>query len=127
MYTYTLVGGDLDSASLSGLASSSASGRSLFTLGANGIPGQTGNGTFVLNGAAAALLGNFLSDTLLVETTVDLGPSDLAGVKALKEERFGLAVDEAEGLSKASKSFHAKRQNIKCTFRNLLYAIQISN
>jgi hypothetical protein len=54
----------------------------------------------VLDGTARALLGDFFSDTLLVKTTVNGGPSDLARVQALKEVRFGLTIDETEGLQK---------------------------
>lgn len=47
----------------------------------------------------AALLGDLLSDTLLVHATVDLGPGNLAGVLALEEEGLGLGAREAEGLN----------------------------
>ena len=39
-----------------------------------------------------------LRDTLLVLATVENGPSNATGVLALKEERLGLAVLEAEDL-----------------------------
>jgi hypothetical protein len=52
----------------------------------------------VLDGTARTLLLDFLSDTLLVKTTVDGGPSDLTGVQTLKEVRGSLTVDETERL-----------------------------
>lgn len=58
----------------------------------------TDDTTLVLHGAAGALLGDLLSDTLLVHATVDLRPGDLAGVLALKEERLILGGGEAEDL-----------------------------
>lgn len=94
----SLVSGNLGVASLGGLTSSSAGGRGLLTLGTDSVPGQTGNSTFVLDGATTALLGDFFGDALLVEATVDLGPADLARVQALQEQGLGLAVNEAEGL-----------------------------
>jgi hypothetical protein len=44
----------------------------------------------------APLLGDFLSDTLLVDASVDGGPGDLARVLALKEEGLLLRGDETE-------------------------------
>ena len=46
----------------------------------------------------APLLGNLLSDALLVHPAVDLGPGDLPWVLALEEERLALGVEEAESL-----------------------------
>ena len=43
-----------------------------------------------------------LGDTLAVLATVEDGPSYPAGVLALKEERLGLAVLEAEDLAVAT-------------------------
>ena len=43
-----------------------------------------------------------LRDTLLVLATVENGPSNATGVLALKEERLGLAVLEAEDLAVAT-------------------------
>lgn len=94
----SLVSGNLGVSSLGGLTSSSAGSRGLLTLGTDSVPGQTGNSTFVLDGATTALLGDFFGDALLVEATVDLGPADLARVQALQEQGLGLAVNEAEGL-----------------------------
>lgn len=94
----SLVSGNLGVSSLGGLTSSSAGSRGLLTLGTDCVPGETGNSTFVLDGATTALLGDFFGDALLVEATVDLGPADLARVQALQEQGLGLAVNEAEGL-----------------------------
>jgi len=44
----------------------------------------------------------YLRDTLLVLSAVEDGPGDTAGVLALKEERLGLAVLEAEDLAVAT-------------------------
>ena len=52
----------------------------------------------VLHGAAGALLGDLLRDTLLVHAPVDLRPGDLAGVLALEEERLILRSGKAEDL-----------------------------
>jgi len=52
----------------------------------------------VLDSAAGALLGNFLSDTLLVHATVDNSPVDLARVQTLLEVGFALTVEETERL-----------------------------
>jgi hypothetical protein len=53
----------------------------------------------VLDGLPAPLLGNLLSHSLLVHTTVDNSPGDLSGVLPLEEEGLGLRVDEPEDLS----------------------------
>jgi hypothetical protein len=82
----------------SSLASSSTDFGLLGTLGTDGIPGSTDNSTFVLDSAAGALLGNFLSDTLLVHATVDNSPVDLARVQTLLEVGFALTVEETERL-----------------------------
>jgi hypothetical protein len=58
----------------------------------------------VLDGATSALLGNLLSDALLVHTTVDDSPVNLARVQALQEVRLALAVDEAEALRSRDRS-----------------------
>jgi hypothetical protein len=68
----------------------------LVALGADGLPGSTDDGTLVLDGAAGALLGNLLRDTLLVHAAEKDGPGDLTGVLALQEQRLGLAIDETE-------------------------------
>ena len=49
----------------------------------------TDNTTLVLHGAAGALLGNLLRDTLLVHAAVYLSPGDFARVLALQEKRLG--------------------------------------
>jgi hypothetical protein len=82
----------------SGLASGSTSIGLLVTLGADSIPRGTNNSTFVLDGTTRALLLDFFGDTLLVETTIDGGPSDLTGVQTLKEVGSSLTVDETERL-----------------------------
>jgi hypothetical protein len=63
---------------------------------------------------AAALLGDLLSDALLVHAAVDLGPGDLAGVLALEEERLGLGAGEAEGLDVSGCSYLVV---VRCGFR----------
>jgi hypothetical protein len=107
LYTYSGVGSLLGSSgsllgflafSDSGLASGSTSIGLLVTLGADSIPRGTNNSTFVLDGTARALLLDFFGDTLLVETTVDGGPSDLTRVQTLKEVGSSLTVDETERL-----------------------------
>jgi hypothetical protein len=52
----------------------------------------------LLGGLPRSLLGNLLSDTLLVHSSVDLSPGDLSGVLSLEEEGLGLLVKEPEDL-----------------------------
>jgi hypothetical protein len=66
--------------------------------GGDGGEVGTDDTTLVLHGLAGALLGNLLSDTLLVHATVDDGPGDLAGVLALEEEGGIFGGGEAEHL-----------------------------
>ena len=72
------------------------------------LPGQdarqvgTDNTTLVLDGLARALLGDLLSNTLLVDATVDDGPGDLARVLALEEEGLLLRSDEAASTTPGS-------------------------
>jgi hypothetical protein len=54
----------------------------------------------MLDSTTRALLGDFFSHTLLVETAVDGGPADLTRVQTLEEVGFGLTIDEAESLQK---------------------------
>lgn len=49
---------------------------------------NTNDTTLVLNGLARTLLGHFFCDTLLVHSSEDLCPSDLAWVFALEEKGF---------------------------------------
>jgi hypothetical protein len=70
----------------------------LVALGSNGGEVSTDDTTLVLHRPAGALLGNFLSDTLLVHAPVDLSPGDLTGVLALQEERCILGRGKAEDL-----------------------------
>lgn len=56
----------------------------------------------MLDGLPAPLLGNLLSHSLLVHTTVDNSPGDLSGVLPLEEEGLGLRVDEPEDLSRVA-------------------------
>lgn len=62
----------------------------------------TNNATLVLDGLPRALLGDLLSDTLLVHPSEEDGPGDLSRVLALVEERLGLAAVEAESLAVAA-------------------------
>jgi len=63
---------------------------------------STDNPALVLHGAARALLGNLLGDTLLMHAAVDLCPCDLTGVLALEEEGGILGGGEAEDLGVAA-------------------------
>lgn len=73
----------------------------LVTLGQDGREIGTDDTTLSLDGLAGTLLGDFLSDTLLVDATVDGGPGDLARVLALKEEGLLLGGDEAECITES--------------------------
>jgi hypothetical protein len=113
LYTYSRVGSLLGSSSSllsflalgdGGLAGGSTGIGLLVTLGADSIPRGTNNSTLVLDGTTRALLLDFFSDTLLVKTTVNGGPSDLTGVQTLEEVRSGLTVNETETLIKRGES-----------------------
>jgi hypothetical protein len=81
------------------------SGASLRSHGAallDDIERSTNDGTLGLDGAAGALLGNFLRNTLAVLATEENGPCNATGVLALEEQRLGLAVLEAEDLGVAT-------------------------
>lgn len=59
---------------------------------------ETGKTYLGLDGLPASLLSNLLSNTLLVHSSVDLGPCDLSRVLSLEEEGLGLVVEEPEDL-----------------------------
>jgi len=85
---------------LDGLLAGGAAGLgALGTLLLDHVQGSTNDGTLGLDGAARALLGDLLRDTLAVLATVQNGPRNAAGVLALEEKRLRLAVLEAEDLA----------------------------
>lgn len=55
-----------------------------------------------LDGLSGSLLGNLLSDALLVLSSVENGPGDSSGVLSLLEQRGGLGRVESEDLGVAS-------------------------
>lgn len=55
-----------------------------------------------LDGLSGSLLGNLLSDSLLVLSSVKNGPGDSSGVLSLLEQRSGLGGVESEDLGVAS-------------------------
>ena len=83
---------------LGSLTSSLTSFRLLSTLGTDFLPRGTNNSTLVLDSATSTLGTDLNRDTLLVDTTVDLGPADFARAQTLQKVRLGLTVDETEGL-----------------------------
>lgn len=82
----------------SGLAGGSTNLGLLVAAGVDLLERSTNDTTLVLDGLARALLGDLLSNSLLVESSVNDGPGDLTGVLALQEERLVLGADKAEDL-----------------------------
>lgn len=62
----------------------------------------------------APLLGNFLSETLLVHTPVDNGPRDLSRVLSLQEKGFRLGADESEDLERIARRDESRFQCVGC-------------
>lgn len=60
-----------------------ADGSGLVAAGSDSGEVSANDTALVLHGLARALLGNLLSDALLVHATVDYSPGNLAGVLAL--------------------------------------------
>lgn len=81
-----------------GLASGSTHLGLLVSASVDLLERSTNDTTLVLDSLARALLGNFLGDTLLVESAVDDSPGNLTGVLALQEQRLVLGADKAEDL-----------------------------
>lgn len=91
-------------------------GSSLGVLGSGGLSGvgsgvsllldhierSTDNASGGLDGLSGSLLGNLLSDSLLVLSSVENGPGDSSGVLSLLEERGSLGRVESEDLGVAS-------------------------
>jgi hypothetical protein len=89
-----LILGVLDSLGTSGLTDLGAD-RALLL---DHLKRSTNNGTLVLDGAAGALLGDLLSNTLAVMATVENSPRNTTGVLALLEKRLRLGRLESEDL-----------------------------
>lgn len=70
----------------------------LVSAGVDDIERGTDNSALVLDSLARALLGHFLSDTLLMKTSVHGGPCNLAWVLALQEQRLVLGANKSEDL-----------------------------
>lgn len=82
-----------------GITSGLTDSRRLITLSNNLFPASTNNSTLEFGGLTGALLGDLLSGTLLVETTVEDGPVEFTGVLLGEEVGFALTVQETEGLA----------------------------
>lgn len=74
----------------------------------------------------APLLGDFLSETLLVHTPVDDGPRDLSGVLSLQEEGFRLGADESEDLEDSSNEREFRRKERQGTYLGVTPNVELS-
>lgn len=81
-----------------GLSGSVSDFRLGVSLGQDGGKVGTDDSSLGLDVLPAPLLGDLLSETLLVHTPVDNGPCDLSGVLSLQEQGLGLGADESEDL-----------------------------
>merc|ERR1712137_1449862 len=82
-----------------GLARSSANLGLLVSLPLDDIEGSTDDGSLDLLDLAGLLLGDLLSSTLAVQSTVDLSPSDRSGVHLAVESGLALAVNKSESFA----------------------------
>lgn len=88
----------------------------------------TTNSTHRLDGLSGALLGNLLSDTLLVLSAVKNSPGDLSGVQSLVEKRSRLGGLESEDLrvisdeesASARQTLAPEKESISIFIVNLL-------
>ena len=87
-----------------GLAGSSTNLGLLVSASVDLLERSTNDTTLVLDSLARSLLGDLLGHSLLVESSVSDGPSDLTGVLALQEERLVLGADKAEDLLDSCES-----------------------
>jgi hypothetical protein len=83
----------------SGLSNLQSGGSSLVLLSEETVHVGTSDRTCVFDGLSRLLLGDLLSNTLLVLPTVQLGPGDLAWVLALEEEGSAFGGGEAEDFA----------------------------